>query len=79
MGSTAAMNSIERVVEKHGKELLAELRENNPSKLIRKFYLTNNLYSLQATAVLTDGTSIELEGWDIDTLAERFPDCEVGY
>ena len=31
------------------------------------------------TRVATDGTVLDLEPFDIDTLAERFPDCEVGY
>ena len=26
-----------------------------------------------------DGTLLDLQPFDIDELAERFPDCEVGY
>lgn len=37
MGSTAAMDSINRVLKKHGKELERELRERYRSKLIRGF------------------------------------------
>ena len=79
MGSTAAMNSIDRVLKKHGQEFKQELRERYPSKLIRRFTLGNKLYVLSVQAELTDGTILDLKGYDIDDLAERFPDCEVGY
>ncbi len=79
MGSTAAMNSIDRVLAKHGKELRSELRERYPTKLIKRFTLENNIYSISVQAKLTDGTLLDLEPYDIDALAERFPDCEVGY
>ncbi len=79
MGSTSAMESINRVIEKHSAELKQELHERYPSKLIRDFSLENNLYSISVQAKLTDGTVLDLEPFDIDTLAERFPDCEVGY
>ena len=79
MGSTAAMNSIDRVLAKHGKELKTELRERYPTSLIKRFTLENNIYSISVQAKLTDGTLLDLEPYDIDALAERFPDCEVGY
>jgi len=79
MGSASAMESINRVLERHGAELVEELRERYPSKLIRRFCLDNNIYSISVEAELTDGTSIVLEPYDIDDLAERFPDCDVGY
>lgn len=79
MGSTSAMESINRVLEKHSTELKQELHERYPSKLIRDFSLENNLYSISVQAKLTDGTMLDLEPFDIDTLAEKFPDCEVGY
>ena len=44
MGSTSAMESINRVLEKHSVELKQELHERYPSKLIRDFSLENNLY-----------------------------------
>lgn len=79
MGSTAAMNSIDRVLAKHRKELEAELRERYPTKLIKRFTLENNIYSISVQAKLTDGTLLDLAPFDIDALAERFPDCKVGY
>lgn len=79
MGSTAAMESISRVLARHGKELEDELHERFPSRLIRRFTLENNIYSIAVSAELTDGTVLDLASYDIDELAERFPDCEVGY
>ena len=79
MGSTSAMESINRVLKKHGAELKRELRKEHPTKLIRRFSLENNLYSISVHAELTDVTCLVLEPYDIDDLAERFPDCEVGY
>ena len=79
MGSASAMESINRVLERHGAELVEELHERYPSKLIRRFSLDNNIYSISVEAELTDDTSIVLEPYDIDDLAERFPDCDVGY
>jgi len=79
MGSTAAMESISRVLARHGKELEDELRERHPSTLIRRFSLENGIYHIGVEAELTDGTLLSLEPFDIDELAERFPDCEIGY
>lgn len=79
MGSASAMDSINRVLKKHSRELEKELRERYSSKLIRRFTLENNLYSISVQGELTDGTVLDLAPYDIDELAERFPDCEVGY
>ncbi len=79
MGSASAMESINRVLKKHGRELEQELRERYPSKLIRRFSLENNIYSIAVQAELVDGTVLALEPFDIDCLAERFPGCEIGY
>ena len=73
------MHSINRVLEKHCAELEAELRSRYPSKLIRRFSLGGNIYSIDVEAKLTDGTVLVLEPYDIDALAERFPDCNVSY
>lgn len=73
------MRSMERVLKKHGGELNAEIRSRYPSKLIRRFSLGVNIYSIDVEAELTDGTVLALEPYDIDALAERFADCDVGY
>jgi hypothetical protein len=73
------MNSINRVLAKHEGELEARLRERYPSALIRRFDLSNNMYSVAVQAELTDGTIVDLEPFDIDQLGDEFPDCDVGY
>lgn len=79
MGSVSAMNSIDRVLEKHGDDILADLRLSNPSALIESFALSNNVHSVSVTAKLTDGAELSLEPLGIDQLTEDYPDCEVGY
>lgn len=79
MGSVSAMESIERVLKKHGRQLERELRREYRSKLIRRFTLSNETYSIGVEAELTDGTHLALKAYDIDELAERFPDCKVGH
>ena len=73
------MESINRVLRKHGHELERELRAEYKSNLIRGFTLTNEIYSIGIEAELTDGTRLPMNPYDIDALAERFPDCKVGY
>ena len=79
MGSASAMESIDRVLNKHGRQIERELRRKHRSKLIRRFLLSNELYSIGVDAELADGTRLALSPLDIDDLAERFPDCRVGY
>lgn len=78
MGSIAAMDSINRVLERHGGEIQQELL-SRAGKLVVGAALENNLYSIQVTWELVDGTTLEGASIDIDTLAEKYPDCEVGY
>ncbi len=73
------MESINRVLSRHGDELLRELREQYPSSLISRFSLENCIYHIGAEAELVDGTVLTIEAYDIDELAERFPDCDIGY
>ena len=73
------MNSISRVLKRHAAELKTELRERYPSNLVRRFCLETGIYSVAVQAELVDGTVLDLEPFDIDQLADRFPDCEVGY
>lgn len=79
MGSVSAMESINRILKNHARELMAELQDRYPSKLIKRFELENNVYEIAVQAELTDGTTINLAPYDIDELARRFPDCKVGY
>jgi hypothetical protein len=83
MGSSSALSSLNRVLKKHGKEIRTEIKGYFPSNLIKDIGIgcENSCYRLGAVAILTDGTELPLEiDWlDIDSLAERYPDCDVGY
>lgn len=79
MGDMSAMSSIDRVLAAHSDEIIADLREENPSSLIRSFNLSNAVYRIEITATLVDDSFLTLASIDIDSLAERYPDCEVGY
>jgi len=79
MGSASAMESIDRVSKKYSTQIKRELRREYPSRLIKRFSLENGIYSIEIEAELTDGTSLQLRPLEIDELAERYPDCKVGY
>ena len=78
MGSMSAMSSIERVLERHGDSLRAELLKQAKSGLVKDVVLGNNVYEIDVVYVLADGTELEGRPIDIDELAGWFPD-EVGY
>jgi hypothetical protein len=73
------MSSIERVLERHGEEIRAELLADAGTGLVRDVVLENNIYEIQVYYLLADGTQLEGRSIDIDGLAERFPDCEASY
>lgn len=79
MGSVSAMESVDRVLKKYSTQIKRELRREYKSKLIRSFTLENGIYEIKVEAELKDGSSLEMKPIDIDTLAERYPECEVGY
>ena len=79
MGSVSAMNSIDRVLKKHGREIERELRHEYPTPLIKRFHLENGLSEIEIHALLTDGTCLILHPYGIEYLAERYPDCKVEY
>jgi hypothetical protein len=82
MGSISAMNSINRVLEKHGAELRQELVEqfNAPLRaLLAHVDLDNATYGIKVTYRFKDDSWVDGLLLDIDELGERFPDCEVGY
>jgi len=85
MGSIAAMSSLDRVLEMHEDELYAAYHPCKPGTKLtyQKTWFENNLYSLTVGHVFLteDGREVTIlgEAIDIDTLAEKYPDCEVGY
>jgi len=48
-------------------------------QLIKRFTLENGICEIPIGAELTDGTYLHLRPLDIETLAERYPDCKMGY
>lgn len=82
MGSISAMNSIDRVLEKHGEEIRQEYEEQVPEVLkpvFARIDLENNMYSIVVTWVFKDGSILPGPALDIDNLGEEYPDCDVGY
>ena len=87
MGSVSAMNSINRVVRDHSEELIREFERVIPEKikhLVAGVELEGDVYGIRVLwkiKTFQNGQNAYLEGptIDIDTLAERFPCCEVSY
>lgn len=81
MGDCSAMSSITRVIEKHGDEIEKEIRLKLPRCIQKKvdINLENNIYAINISITFRNGETLDLLPLDIDTLADRFPDCEVGY
>ena len=82
MGSISAMNSIERVLERHGDEIREEWAQQVPEALAEVFsqvILSNEIYAIQVEWEFRGGGTLPGPRMDIDILAERFPDCDVGY
>lgn len=86
MGSVSATASIERVLKAHAAEIRRELLDayvNGASagggSLIKDVALSNRVYEIGVTVTLANGQELLLQGISIEGLAERYPDCEVGY
>ena len=81
MGGMSAASSISRVIDAHGKEIQKELEEQVPESLRTLFKsadLEHKNYGIQVWWEF-EGGNLEGPLMDIDDLAERYPDCEVGY
>jgi hypothetical protein len=76
MGSSVDSRRIDNVLRRHRRHLLADLRADNSTKLIRRFTLQPGIDALGVRIHLSDGSSIDVPRyWDVDALIERFPDC----
>ena len=79
------MKSIDRVMKAHGNEIRSELLEDyvnagvEGDSLVRDIILVNDVYEIGVTVVLANEQKLQLRGISIDELADRFPDCDVGY
>ena len=87
MGSGSAMRSIERVMRDHSEELTRENEAAIPDEikhLTAGVTLEGDIYGITVwwkIKTFQNDEVVRLEGptIDIDTLAERYPCCEVGY
>ena len=82
MGSLSAMNSINRVMEAHAEEIRQEYEDLVPDSCraaVTGVILSNNTYTLDVEWQLAGGSTLPGPSIQIDDLAERFPDCDVGY
>ena len=87
MSDLSAMNSIERVLERHGDEIREEWAQGVPESLVEIFsqvilsqvILSNEIHGIQVEWEFRGGGTLAGPCMDIDILAERYPDCEVGY
>ena len=82
MGGLSAMSSIRRVLDAHGEEMIREMTGHIPEAMrdtVTGVELEGKNYSIATYWVLKDGCHLEGPEIDIDTLAERYPDCNVGY
>ena len=76
MSSSVDSRRIDNVLRRHRGDLLADLRADNSSKLVRRFTLEAGIDALGVMIHLSDGSSICVPRyWDVDALMERFPDC----
>ena len=81
MGSIAALNSINRVMEAHAEEIRQEYEGQVPASVrpfLDRVELEASPYQVDVVWVFKDGI-LAGPSLDIDVLAERYPDCEVGY
>ena len=82
MGSISATNSVERVLEMYGDEIRQDYLREIPDDMrdtITGVALSNNTYSIEVEWELRGGRTLPGPSIDIDTLAERYPDADVGY
>ena len=76
------MNSIQRVLERHGDEIREEWAEEVPKSLagvFRKVILSNEIRRIQVQWEFRGGGTLSGPCMDIEDLAERFPDYDIDY
>ena len=81
MGGIAAMNSINRVMKAHGNEILEEMKDHIPASAREETGVDLEVknYSIQVLWTTKEGGYLPGPEIGIDELAERYPDCNVGY
>ena len=82
MGAMSAMSSMDRVIQQHGNEISAEWKDAVKEPLqneLREVGLNNDTYGISVLWIFNNGDTLPGPTMHIDELAERFPDCKVGY
>ena len=82
MGSIAATNSIDRVLELHGGEVRLDYELLVPEfikPLFDRVELENNLHSIAVTWVFRDGSTLPGPEIEIEVLEIYYPDCGFSY
>ena len=82
MGGVSAMNSMSRVLEKHGDEIEKGWLNSAPKNVREKLTgvgLTNEVYSIAVWWQFGDGETLPGPRMGIDELADQYDDCEIGY
>ena len=76
MGSAVDSRRIDNVLRKHKNELMADVRAELHSTLIKRLAVYRGIDAIGVEVHLRDGCLIDMRRyWDVDTLVDRFPDC----
>ena len=82
MGGISAMESIDRVIEKHGDEIREAFLSGLPKEakeIITGMTLSNEVYHIETAWVTRNGGTLPGPSLDIDMLAGQYDDCDIGY
>ena len=82
MGDISAKASIERVINTHARDLIAKFMEDltpEAKATVVSVGMTNEVYAIETAWILDGGVTLPGPSIDIDTLADWYPDCNVGY
>ena len=82
MGALSAMNSINRVLEKHGDQMLQDYAQMVPDCIKAQFRtagFSNNTYCIAVDWEFQDGSILPGPTISIDELSDLYPDCNVAY
>ena len=80
MGSLSAMSSINRVIDRHGDEIIQTMLDCAPPSIqpmLKTVALENNVHSITTHWVFHNGDTLPGPSYHIDYLAEEYPGCEI--
>ena len=82
MGALSAMSGIHRVLKAHGEEIITEFNDLAPAGIsdhLDTAILESTTYGIEIYWRFKDGSTLPGPSIDIETLADRYPDCDMGY